>query len=81
MAEAIAREEEKEQLQLPRLEPEIFEKLQDDLLNGIHVTYHDKGEEPRRLHDISHPCDNFSAVKILSHWCDMVYEVWYFLLP
>lgn len=37
--------EEGAELVLPKLEPDKLDKLQDDLLNGIHVTYHDKGEE------------------------------------
>lgn len=36
--------EEGAELVLPKLESDKLEKLQDDLLNGIHVTYHDTGE-------------------------------------
>lgn len=36
--------EEGAELALPQLEPDKLDKLQDDLLDGIHVMYHDKGE-------------------------------------
>lgn len=42
---------------LPTLDPVKLHKLEDDLLNGIHVTYHHKGEVGTGLD----ACRNFSS--------------------